>query len=65
MRIILEPLFCPRIVNFVKIQNILIFYHFVIDFEKKGIIYVSKNNTKEQIADILTKYLYQVKFEKF
>ncbi|KAG6438785.1 hypothetical protein O3G_MSEX000222 [Manduca sexta] len=46
-------------------KHIDISYHFVHDFEKKGIINVCKINTEEQIADILTKSLCKAKHKKF
>lgn len=46
-------------------KHIDISYHFVHDFEKKGIINVVKISTDEQLADILTKSLGKLKFQTF
>lgn len=40
-------------------------YHFVNDYEKKGIINVQKISTQDQLADILTKSLGKTMFKKF
>lgn len=45
-------------------KHIDVSYHFVHDFEKKGLINVCKIHTDDQIADILTKSLSREKFEK-
>lgn len=45
-------------------KHIDISYHFVYDYEKKGIIHVTKINTEDQLADILTKSLGKTKFQK-
>lgn len=40
-------------------------YHFVSDYEKKGMIDVTKISTHDQLADILTKSLGKTLFKKF
>lgn len=45
-------------------KHIDISYHFVYDYEKKGIINVTKINTEDQLADILTKSLGRIKFQR-
>lgn len=46
-------------------KHIDISYHFVNDYQKKRIINVTKINTDDQLADILTKPLGKEKFQKF
>lgn len=46
-------------------KHIDISYHFVNDYEKKGLINVQKISTDDQVADMLTKALGRVKFQKF
>lgn len=46
-------------------KHIDVSYHFVADYERKGLICVKKVCTEEQIADIFTKSLGRVKFEMF
>lgn len=46
-------------------KHIDVSYHFVYDYQKKGLINVEKISTEDQTADILTKSLGKCKFEKF
>lgn len=46
-------------------KHIDVSYHFVNDYVKQGLISVEKVSTEDQIADILTKSLGKIKFQKF
>ena len=46
-------------------KHIDVSYHFVNDYQRKGLISIEKVSTDDQIADVLTKSLSRVKFCKF
>ncbi|KAK9679200.1 hypothetical protein QE152_g40211 [Popillia japonica] len=46
-------------------KHIDVSYHFVHDYERKKLIDVQKIHTNDQVADILTKSLGKIKFQKF